>query len=116
MTRTRLRKISAKIIHYKIISTQIDMARQMGCCAATFWAISYWQDKNSVLGLVHVSRTFLRFLLFFYFSKAAGGGREALYAVKKNQIPKKPPATLGGFFCTACQAEITLESSCVAQY
>ncbi len=62
-----------------------------------------WQGGNSVLGCEDALRTFL--LLFFLFSKAAGGGRETLYAVKKNQIPKKPPAMLGGFFCTACYVD-----------
>ncbi|NYT37105.1 hypothetical protein ERD78_09490 [Allopusillimonas soli] len=45
----------------------------------------------------YVPRHFVFFLLFC-FSKTAGGGREALYAVKNHQIPKKPPASLGGFF------------------
>jgi hypothetical protein len=49
----------------------------------------------------HATRKQRFFLLFFYFSKAAGGGRGTLLVVAKSQIPKKPPALLGGFFCTA---------------
>jgi hypothetical protein len=69
-----------------------------------------------VLGFPHYVPRNPVFLLLLSVSKTAGGGRDTLYSVKQNQIPKKPPASLGGFFVPRADWQQPLEFYSGAQY
>src|SRR5690606_20608353 len=89
--------VSGKIIPQIIVSTQINWALIIRAAGresnrTVVESKSGGVPKFPVVALSHYVQPILCILfLLFCFSKAAGGGREALYTVK-NQIPKKPPA------------------------